>query len=40
MAQCVFGEAVTPELVEYPTLLPNPAPGILAYPMESVIARR
>ncbi len=35
-----FGDAVTAELVEYPTLLASPAPWILAYPMETVIAEK
>lgn len=35
-----FGDAVTPELVDYPTLLASPAPRILAYPMEAVIAEK
>jgi hypothetical protein len=35
-----FGDAVTPEVIEYPTLLSGPAPRILAYPMESVIAEK
>lgn len=35
-----FGDAVTPELVDYPTLLPGPAPRVLAYPMETVIAEK
>jgi hypothetical protein len=35
-----FGDAVTPELVEYPTLLASPALRVLAYPMESVIAEK
>ena len=32
-----FGDAVNPDLLDYPTLLPMPAPRIQAYPMNSVI---
>ena len=37
-----FGDALTvqPGLLEYPTLLPMPAPQIQAYPRESVIAEK
>ncbi len=32
-----FGDAVMPRLLQYPTVLPMPAPQIQAYPMETVI---
>src|ERR1035438_7901751 len=32
-----LGDAVNPDLLDYPTLLPMPAPRIQAYPMNSVI---
>jgi predicted nucleotidyltransferase component of viral defense system len=37
-----FGDALTtrPGVVDYPTLLPMPAPQIQAYPMEAVIAEK
>jgi hypothetical protein len=35
-----FGDAVTPEVIEYPALLSGPGPRILAYPMETVIAEK
>ena len=37
-----FGDAVTPEPVEtsFPTLLENPAPILLAYPRETVVAEK
>jgi predicted nucleotidyltransferase component of viral defense system len=35
-----FGDAVTPELLDYPTLLPMSAPRIQAYPMETVVAEK
>jgi Nucleotidyl transferase AbiEii toxin, Type IV TA system len=35
-----FGDAVKPTLIDYPTLLPLPAPRIQAYPMNSVIAEK
>jgi predicted nucleotidyltransferase component of viral defense system len=35
-----FGDAVNPSLLDYPTLLPMPAPRIQAYPMNSVIAEK
>ena len=35
-----FGDAVNPNLLDYPTLLPLPAPRIQAYPMNSVIAEK
>ena len=35
-----FGDAVNPSLLDYPTLLPLPAPRIQAYPMNSVIAEK
>jgi hypothetical protein len=37
-----FGDAVTPNPVEtnFPTLLPNPAPRLLSYPRETVIAEK
>jgi len=35
-----FGDAVSPSLLDYPTLLPMPAPRIQAYPMNSVIAEK
>ena len=37
-----FGDAVTPEPreIEYPTLLGNPAPILMAYPCESVVAEK
>jgi Nucleotidyl transferase AbiEii toxin, Type IV TA system len=37
-----FGDAVTPAPVEtdFPTLLPNPAPRLLSYPRETVIAEK
>lgn len=37
-----FGDAVTPRpgLLDYPTLLPMPAPRIQAYPMQTVIAEK
>ena len=35
-----FGDAVTPGFLDYPTLLPMPAPRIQAYPMETVVAEK
>jgi predicted nucleotidyltransferase component of viral defense system len=35
-----FGDAVTPDLLDYPTLLPMPAPRIQAYPMDTVVAEK
>ena len=37
-----FGDVVTPDpaLVEYPTLLGDPAPRLLAYPRESTVAEK
>jgi predicted nucleotidyltransferase component of viral defense system len=35
-----FGDAVTPGLLDYPTLLPMSAPRIQAYPMEAVVAEK
>ncbi len=35
-----FGDAVMPRLLQYPTVLPMPAPQIQAYPMETVIAEK
>jgi hypothetical protein len=35
-----FGDAVIPGLLDYPTLLPMPAPRILAYPMNAVVAEK
>jgi hypothetical protein len=35
-----FGDAVTPGLLEYPTLLLMSAPRIQAYPMETVVAEK
>jgi predicted nucleotidyltransferase component of viral defense system len=35
-----FGDAVTPELLDYPTLLHMPAPQIQAYPMNTVVAEK
>jgi hypothetical protein len=35
-----FGDAVSPSLLDYPTLLPMPAARIQAYPMNSVIAEK
>lgn len=37
-----FGDVITPEpsLVDYPTLLSFPAPRLLAYPRESVVAEK
>lgn len=35
-----FGDAVMPEVIDYPTLLSSPAPRLLAYPMETVIAEK
>jgi predicted nucleotidyltransferase component of viral defense system len=35
-----FGDAVIPGLLDYPTLLPMPAPRILAYPMNTVVAEK
>ena len=35
-----FGDAVVPSLIQYPTVLPMPAPQIQAYPMETVIAEK
>jgi hypothetical protein len=35
-----FGDAVNPSLLDYPTLLPLPAPRIQAYPMNTVIAEK
>ena len=35
-----FGDAVTPGLLDYPTLLPMSAPRIQAYPMETVVAEK
>jgi hypothetical protein len=33
-----FGDAVTPRLLDYPTLLPMAAPRIQAYPMNTAVA--
>jgi predicted nucleotidyltransferase component of viral defense system len=35
-----FGDAVSPGLLDYPTLLAMPAPRVQAYPMESVVAEK
>ena len=35
-----FGDAVTPGLLDYPTLLPMPAPRIHAYSMDTVVAEK
>ena len=37
-----FGDAITPDPVaaDFPTLLPNPAPRLLSYPRETVIAEK
>ena len=35
-----FGDAVSPGLLDYPTLLPMSAPRIQAYPMETVVAEK
>jgi predicted nucleotidyltransferase component of viral defense system len=35
-----FGDAVTPGLIDYPTLLHMPAPRIQAYPMNTVVAEK
>jgi predicted nucleotidyltransferase component of viral defense system len=35
-----FGDAVTPGLLDYPTVLAMPAPRIQAYPMDAVIAEK
>jgi predicted nucleotidyltransferase component of viral defense system len=35
-----FGDAVSPSLLDYPTLLAMPAPRVQAYPMESVVAEK
>ena len=35
-----FGDAVTPSVLHYPTLLSMPAPRIQAYPMETVVAEK
>lgn len=35
-----FGDAVSPGLLDYPTLLALPAPRVQAYPMESVVAEK
>ena len=35
-----FGDTVNPSLLDYPTLLPLPAPRIQAYPMNSVAAEK
>jgi predicted nucleotidyltransferase component of viral defense system len=35
-----FGDAVTPDLLDYPTLLSMPAPRIQAYPMDTVVAEK
>lgn len=35
-----FGDAVTPEVLDYPTLLLMPAPRIQAYPMNAVVAEK
>jgi len=35
-----FGDAVSPGLLDYPTLLPMSAPRIQAYPMEAVVAEK
>jgi hypothetical protein len=35
-----FGDAVTPSVLRYPTLLPMPAPRIQAYPMDTVVAEK
>ena len=35
-----FGDAVTPGLLDYPTLLHMPAPRIQAYPMNTVVAEK
>jgi len=35
-----FGDAVNPGLLDYPTLLPIPAPRVRAYPMTTVVAEK
>jgi predicted nucleotidyltransferase component of viral defense system len=35
-----FGDAVNPGWLDYPTLLPMPAPRIQAYPMNAVVAEK
>jgi len=35
-----FGDAVNSGLLDYPTLLPMPAPRVLAYPMNAVVAEK
>lgn len=35
-----FGDAVTPRLLDYPTLLPMPAPRVQAYSMDAVVAEK
>ena len=35
-----FGDAVNSRLLDYPTLLPMPAPRVLAYPMNAVVAEK
>lgn len=35
-----FGDAVTPSVLHYPTLLSMPAPRIQAYPMDTVVAEK
>jgi hypothetical protein len=35
-----FGDAVNSGLLDYPTLLPMPAPRVLAYPMNTVVAEK
>ncbi len=35
-----FGDAVTPGLLDYPTLLSMPTPRIQAYPVETVVAEK
>ncbi len=35
-----FGDAVIPQMLDYPTLLAMPAPNIQAYPMETVVAEK
>jgi len=35
-----FGDAVNSGLLDYPTLLPMPAPRVRAYPMNTVVAEK
>jgi len=35
-----FGDAVTPGLIDYPTLLDMPAPRVQSYPMNTVVAEK